>query len=253
MAIRGIVELNSRYALLIAILVGLAIGFVVALPPGPVGITAIKYGLFREPKDGTQLVLGNGIMDFVYCLVALFATGAMTDALSKFSYDYPYIVAAFQFTVVMAFIALGIFNLRNKQPRELNFNDEQFDYQSGAVDFLRGRGPLFLGIAIALSNLANPTFSGTLAWIGFQAHDFGVAGSPLNKLLFAAAFGAGNFLWLFILVRLVARYKHRLSDVMLLRIRQFAGLTFIGVGTVLGANLIGVGKLTQALRFVFAI
>lgn len=236
-----------------AILVGLAIGFVVALPPGPVGITAIKYGLFRTPKDGTQLVLGNGIMDFIYCLVALFATGAMTEAVSQFSDQYPFIVAAFQFAVVMAFIALGIFNLRNNQPRELTFEDEQFDYRSGAVDYLKSRGPLFLGIAIALSNLANPTFSGTLAWIGFQAHEFGVAGSALNKLLFAVAFGMGNFLWLYILVRLVAKYKHRLSDVMLLRIRQFAGLTFIGVGTVLGANLIGVGKLTQALRFVFAI
>jgi len=239
--------------LLTALLVGLAIGFVVALPPGPVGITAIKYGLFREPKDGTQLVLGNGIMDFIYCLVALFATGAMTETLAQFSDSYPYIVAAFQFAVVMAFIALGIFNLRDNQPRELNFNDEQFDYRSGIVDYLRSRGPLFLGIAIALSNLANPTFSGTLAWIGFKAHEFGVTGSIVHKLLFSVAFGIGNFLWLFILVRLVSKYKHRLSDIMLLRIRQFAGLTFIGVGTVLGANLIGLGKLTQALRFVFAI
>ncbi len=238
--------------MLTALLVGLAIGFVVALPPGPVGITAIKYGLFKQPKDGTQLVTGNAIMDFIYCLAALFATGAMTDAVSHFSDQYPYIVAALQFTVVMAFLALGVFNLRNSQPRELNFNDEQFDYRSGIVDYLKSRGPLFLGIAIALSNLANPTFSGTLAWIGFQAHEFGIAGSPLYKLVFSLAFGAGNFLWLFILVRLVARYKHRLSDIMLLRIRQFAGLTFIGVGTVLGANLIGLGKLTQALRFVFA-
>lgn len=237
-----------------ALLVGLIIGFIVALPPGPVGITAIKYGLFRKPSEGTQLVLGNGIVDFIFCLTALFATGAMTAALERFTDTYPYIVSAFQFAVVFAFIALGIFNLRNSEPRQLDFKDEQFDYRSGIVDYFKSRGPLFLGIAIALSNLANPTFSATLAWIGFKAHDFGiVADGGMAKLVFALAFGFGNFLWLFILVRAVAKYKERLSDTMLLRIRQFAGLTFIGVGTVLGARLIGLGKLTEALRFVLAI
>lgn len=239
--------------MIISLLFGTIIGIILALPPGPVGITAIKYGLFRGNRSGMELALGNAIMDFIYSLIMIFATTAASHAVSAFSSDYPYISTLIQILVVFVFFAVGIINLRNKYD-SFDYNNPDKAYNSRFFSLIKQRGPILLGAAIALTNLANPTFVPTLAWISINVHTFGLFESTIiNNFAYALGFGLGNFIWITLLVRLIVRYKHKLSENMLIRIRQFAGFTFLSFGTILGYRVLSITKWGELIRLLFAV
>lgn len=238
--------------MILSLLSGIIIGIVLALPPGPVGITAIKYGLFKGEKAGTELAFGNAMIDFLYSLITIFATSAAISILNAFANQYPALIFAFQVSIILALMAFGILNLKSKKQLFDYQNPEQSIDRSYLGSF-RNRGPVVLGIAIALTNLANPTFIPSLTWVAVQVNKIpNIDLSIYGKLLFALGFGLGNFIWVAFLVKLIVRYKHRLTDTMLFRIRQFAGFTFLGFGTLLGYRLFSVIKWPEILRLVFA-
>lgn len=236
--------------MLISLLVGTIIGLISALPPGPVGVSAIKLSLSNGQKSGTQLALGTGLMDFFYCLIAISATSAVIKAINSISGEYPFLILGFQLIVVVAFVALGIINLKTKVLENSFDNKENKTY---FLDKFKSKGPFLLGIAVATANMANPTFLPSLAWVTMNVHTYElILNNLLSNLLFAFGFGLGNFLWLYILVRIIVRYKASLSSKMVLRLRQFAGVTFLSFGTILGVRLISITKWPEILRLVFA-
>jgi len=236
--------------LIIALLIGTLVGIVIAMPPGPVGVTAIKYGIYRNPKEGGLLALGNGFMDFIYCLVAIFATSALLNAVNSFIESHPTFMIIFQVLIILAFLLFGVINLK---ATEDNY-DVANPIDTTNIKFIKkfkGHGPLLLGIAIALTNLANPTFFGSIAYITMQVQTFDfIDTTPISLIMFALGFGLGNFLWLFALVNVVHKYKDRMSEKMLVRVKQFAGISFIGFGTVLSFRLI-FPKLPEFLKLAF--
>lgn len=222
------------------------------MPPGPVGVTAIKLGLFNGERSGTQLAFGNAMMDFLYSLLAIFATAAATQAINSLSHSYPVVALSFQVIVVLTLLVYGFVNLTSK-PKEIDYTNPEQKFESKFLQNLKSRGPILLGVAIALTNLANPTFVPTLAWIAVQVHKYQIIqNSILSNFLFAIGFGLGNFLWIYFLVKMIIRFKERLSDRMLLRIRQFTGATFIGFGTIMGYRLLTLTKWSEIIRFIFA-
>lgn len=76
--------------------------------------------------------------------------------------------------------------------------------------------------------------------------------NALSSLLFSLGFGIGNFLWLFTLVKMIIRYKDRISPKLMSKIRQFTGFTFIGFGTILGYKFFA-QKGAEVLRLIFAL
>lgn len=238
--------------MIISLLFGITIGILLALPPGPVGVTAIKFGLFRGSRSGMELALGNAILDFLYSLVMIFATSAASEAVSSFEFDYPYISVLIQTLVVFVFFAVGIYNLRNKYD-SFDYNNPDNAYNSRFFSLIKKRGPILLGAAIALTNLANPTFVPTLAWISINVHNYGLfENNLLNNFTYALGFGIGNFIWISALVKIIVKYKHRLSENMLVRIRQFAGFTFLSFGTILGYRVFSLTKWSEIIRILFA-
>lgn len=235
----------------LSILFGFIIGIILALPPGPVGVTAIEMGLFESKKAGFKLALGNAIMDFFYSLGAIFATSAVITALDQFTADFPNLYLFFQITVIIAFLIVGVLNLRaQKKKKELG---SEMDDNKGFTAKLGSRGPLFLGIAIALTNLANPTFTPTLAGVTLWVHKTGfVTGTAVSNVLFALGFGLGNLFWINLLSQMVRKYKHKFSEKMIFRIKQMAGVTFIGFGTFLGVRLFAISKWPEVLRILLA-
>ena len=67
--------------MLTALLVGLVVGFVLAVPPGPIAMACIHQGLAGQTRAGVALVLGASVMDSVYALLAAFASSALVEAL----------------------------------------------------------------------------------------------------------------------------------------------------------------------------
>ena len=62
--------------MVLGLLAGIIIGVVLAIPPGPVALTAMRVSLTKGARQGSLVGLGTGFMDFVYCALAIFTAGA---------------------------------------------------------------------------------------------------------------------------------------------------------------------------------
>ena len=64
-----------------ALLVGLVVGFVMVMPPGPIAMACMRQALAGQTREGLALVLGAAVMDSGYALLAAFASSALVGAL----------------------------------------------------------------------------------------------------------------------------------------------------------------------------
>jgi threonine/homoserine/homoserine lactone efflux protein len=224
--------------MIFALLTGLVLGYIIAIPPGPVGVTAMKLSLNHGKKPGTYLSLGNGVVDFFFCIIAIFTAKGILNLLDDFSSDYPLIMLIIQLSIVTGIFALGIINIKYKT---VSIDDESpTRTRMGRIfNDLTHRGPFLLGIAVALTNIPNPTYFPSL--IGTTAFGLGTGffeHGVINNFSFAFGFGVGNFLWLYTIVSVITRFKHKFSDNTVQRIHKFAGFTLIGFSTLLGINIL---------------
>lgn len=218
-----------------SILFGFLIGVVLALPPGPVGVTAIEIGLSQDKKSGFQLALGNAIMDFIYFLSALFATSAIRSTFTSLSHKFPAVYIIFQVGVIVALLVIGYINFKTK-PKLLSHDEE---VTTGFTEKLAKKGPIFLGIAIALANLANPTFLPSIAALTIWVQEAGLTSDTvISHFLFALGFGLGNLFWVNFLASMTNKYKDKFSPIIITRIKQSAGIIFMGFGAFLLYRLI---------------
>lgn len=234
----------------VSILVGLIIGFILAMPPGPVAVTAIKFSLDKGVKRAIFFGFGTGLMDFIYCTVIVFATSAVFQIIDTFAEDFPELKFLFQFAVVLAIMIYGFLHLKNTKKSIDIENVPQNN--SKIVNKLSNKGPFFIGIALALANIANPTFLPTLAYVTMNVQGLNlIENNFFSNLFFAIGFGLGNLSWIYLLIKVVNHYKSKMSERFLAKINQFAGLTLIGFGTLLGYRIL-FPKLAEIFRFVFA-
>lgn len=234
---------------MLSLVTGIIVGIILALPPGPAAMTAIKLGLSNSSRHGFLSGLGTAVMDFIYCLIAIFATSAIIDWANNFSQHYPLIVTFVQLVIVMMVISLGVSHL--KSTKILSNDDLQSSHS--IIERLSARGPFFIGIGIALTNIINPTFLPSLGYVALNVQQFGlIKVSVISHLLFALGFGVGNLLWLSFLVKTSVHFKDRMSSNFLTKIHKFTGLTLIGFGAFLGYRVLEVVKWSEIFRFVFA-
>jgi putative LysE/RhtB family amino acid efflux pump len=238
--------------MILSLLAGLIIGFVMAMPPGPVAVTAIKLGLEKGAKHGYQIGLGTSIIDFFYCMIAMFATSAVLALLGDFSDRYPLLTLFIQLSIVAGMMIYGFVTLKSKK----NPLEEETDIKAKKLKFfdnLAHRGSFFLGIAVALANIANPTFLPSLAYVSLNVQKLGLIElTTIGNLSYALGFGFGNFLWIYFLIRLLTHYRSKFSDKFIIMIKKFAGYTLIGFGSILGYRVFEFTKWSEILRFVFA-
>lgn len=236
----------------LALIIGLGVGFVMAIPPGPVGVGAMKLALNKGQKTANIFSLGNALMDFFYCTAAIFAATALLNALETFNLQHPVIMLLIQLMIVVGIIVYGIINVRYKsKPEELS--DEPKSRTSKFLQFLTHKGPFFLGVAIALANIPNPSFFPTLVFVTSSILKMGLIESgTAENFLFSVGFGAGNFLWFLVLIKLLVHYKEKFSARSMARLHQFAGFTLIGFGTILGYRIVTITEWSNIFRIVFA-
>lgn len=236
-----------------ALLVGTIIGFVIAMPPGPVGVTSMKLGLRNGLKTAGYMALGSGIIDTFFCMIAIFTASATVSALANFNQRYPIYTVILQIIIIFAFIAFGVRNLKTKKEIEPDADSKiNITSKSKKIQELKAKGPFFLGIAISLTNIANPSFLPSLGYLSMQVHQFGIFESMFwNNIFFSIGFGFGNTLWLYVLASIVIRLKDRYSENLLLRVRQFAGITFIFFGGLLGWRVLMYTKWTEVFGMLF--
>jgi len=237
--------------MIIALLLGSLVGFVLAMPPGPVAITSIRLSIDKGLRDSVSFGLAAGFMDFLYCAFAIFSTSAVMNAIGTLSNEHSTIQLVLQLVVIAAVLAYGFVHIRRKPEAEPKAEELKEKSQSMYLRGLSRRGPFFLGVAIALANVANPTFIPFLMYIMVWINSLSLFENYFfNNLMFAIGFGFGNFFWLYVVGRLLTHYKNRLPDGFISRINKFAGLALIGCGTFLGYRVL-FPRLSDLLKLAF--
>lgn len=235
---------------MLSIITGLIIGVILALPPGPAAVTAIKLGLSNSTRHGILSGIGTAVMDFIYCIIAVFAVSAVVNWASNFSNNHPFISLAIQIIIVVSIILYGVSHLKTEKIR---FNEISHQRARFSLEKLSEKGPFFIGIAIALANIANPTFLPSLGYVALHIQKLGLVEiNAINNVLFSVGFGLGNLLWLAFLVKSFVAFKAKMSEDFISKIHKFAGVTIIGFGTFLGYRVLEITKWSEMLRFVFA-
>jgi threonine/homoserine/homoserine lactone efflux protein len=150
-----------------ALLVGLVVGFVLAIPPGPIALACLHQALAGQARQGVALVLGASAMDIGYALLA------------------------FQGGCIVVLVVLGVRSCRSITPGDAaRAQPEAWGRpRDNASPYLRG-------VLIALTNLASSTFLPSLIFTMSLLHIRGWVGDAVgDHIMYALGFGGGGALW----------------------------------------------------------
>jgi len=219
--------------MVMALLVGLVLGFVLAMPPGPIAIAILRQALAGQVREGVAMALGASAMDSVSVFIAGWASSTLVASLQDTVREHAWGLLAFQGGGIVVLVGCGLRYLRTPS-REIAAHVRQ-EVQA------RTRGassPYLLGVLLALAALASPTFLPALIFLmglvqarGWVGYDMGA------RALYAVGFGIGSALWFALLLRTLTPLRARLSPQVLPRLSRLAG----------GALLLCAGILTYHL------
>jgi L-lysine exporter family protein LysE/ArgO len=177
-----------------AFLIGLVIGFVAAIPIGPVNVFVISQVLKRDFLHGFMAGATAAFLDTIYCLAAVIGMSQISFNLNKYNHLLKAAAAA-----VLLFLAVRLFFQAKsfKEPQEPK-SAKKFSARS------------MLGVVLLY--VTNPSlyvfWGGVAAFV--TSHEL-VSDRGMSPFLFAVACGLGALLWSFTLTRYVAKYHHLFS------------------------------------------
>ncbi len=190
------------------IFIGLLIGFIAAIPLGPINVFVISQTMKRDFFHGFIGGITACVMDTIYCLMAILGMSKITALVNRWDVLLKAIAAVFLFS-----ISIRLF-LQSRKPREAT---------AEKTGLKRSPRP---ALAVFLMYISNPTL--LAFWIGIggmvTSHAW-VTDKGMRPFLFALACGAGGLLWYFVLTRYVAKYHHVFSPRAFQRI--FVGMALI--------------------------
>ena len=98
-----------------ALLVGLVVGFVLAIPPGPIAIACLSQALAGQAREGLALALSASAMDIGYALLAAFASSALVGALWDMMMHHAWALLAFQGGCIVVLVVVGLHYCRSSR------------------------------------------------------------------------------------------------------------------------------------------
>lgn len=196
------------------IALGLVIGFVAAIPLGPVNVFVVSQTLKRDFLHGFLAGITTAVLDTVYCLVALMGLLQIKVSLSPSVMSYMKAIAG----LVVLVISYKL--VRDSKKFTLPQNGDKIP--SAAARPVLG---------VVLLYVTNPSLY--IFWFAvagtMTSHDL-VHTSGWTAIVFAAACGLGSLLWYMLLVRFVARRQSRIHPEMFRKILYYLGLALAGFG-----------------------
>jgi L-lysine exporter family protein LysE/ArgO len=193
------------------ILIGLVIGFIAAIPLGPINVFIISQTMKRDFFHGFIGGITACVLDSVYCLIAILGLSQVTSLINRWVVVLKVGAALFLFA-----IAVRLF-LQSKEKREPKTEKPEIKKSPRPA------------LAVLLMYISNPTL--VAWWIGIAGmitSHYWVTASGMKPFLFALACGLGGALWYFILTRYVSKYHHMFSP------RTFQRI-FVGMAVILFA------------------
>lgn len=226
--------------LLAAILLGIAGGFVLSIPPGPLAIAVTKQGIEGDFRSGLMLVIGAALMDIVYILVSTFASSAIVVALERLIKETQWFPVLFQIACIILLLFLGIRYFTPERCEKAT--TESVKTERAQEERARKMGhatPFFIGLLIAITNLATPTFlPSMIAFVGFLHGSGWLHRGMVPSVVFSVAFGMGTLLWFFCVLRILIKFRKSISGNFVQNIYRFAGGTLITFAAVIAYHTV---------------
>ncbi len=202
-----------------ALLVGLVVGFIMVMPPGPMAMACMRQALAGRAREGVALVLGAAVMDSGYALLAAFASSALVETLWDRMLHHAWALLAFQGGCIVVLVVVGLHYCRSSR------HGGAAHARPEARGRLRGDvSPALSGVLLALTNLANPMFLPSLIfvmsllqvrrWVGHAVGDHS---------MYALGFGGGAALWYVLLLRTVSHFRAQFSPTVIPMLARVAG------------------------------
>jgi threonine/homoserine/homoserine lactone efflux protein len=224
--------------MMIALVVGLVVGLVLSIPPGPIAVAVIKQALEGNNRSSLELAGGAAGMDILYSMLAAFASSAIVVYLTNLLTAHRWVPLVLQVVCVVVLVVIGIRYLRSTSG-DVVASEKKEMVQEEKARQLGYSSPFIVGVLIALTNLASPTFLPSLIFItGYLHSNDWVGHRAVDNIFLAIGFGLGAFSWFLILTRLLTKFRSRLSENFVGKIYRFAGGSFILFALILAYNII---------------
>jgi threonine/homoserine/homoserine lactone efflux protein len=177
------------------IIFGLLIGFLAAIPLGPVNVFVISQTMKRDFFHGFLAGITAAVLDTVYCLIAVLGVSSITSLLNRFLTPMKVFAALLLF---LFGVRLLIQSKKAEAIRPVNKNGAAFSPR-----------PILAVFALYVSNPTLYLF--WLATAGMVTSHNWTHNTFLYALIFAVACGAGGALWYLVLTHYVAKHHHQFS------------------------------------------
>lgn len=203
-------------------LVGILLGFVAAIPLGPVNAFVISQSMKRGFSHGFVAGITAALLDFSYCLVALLGLALITDNIARYQIHLKIIAGT-----IMLFVAWRIYGYSRKPlPSREAKTSSSFTPK-----------PI---IGVVLLYVSNPSLYFFWIWAaGWAASHGWILSYAAAPYFFALSCGLGGFIWYTVMSYYVAKYHH-----------AFKPKTYKGIFSVLAVVLVGFALYTFAGIFL---
>lgn len=195
---------------------GIAIGFIMAIPIGPIGIMCIRKTLTEGRLSGLIVGLGAATADLFYGCVAAFGLTIISDTLSDQRIWIRIVGGA-----LLLFLGIKTFRAQPKDPKLK----------------ISGSGRLRSYFTVVVLTLTNPLT--IFAFIAvFAALGLGDGLSFLSAVVLVAGVFIGACLWFFLLTSGTILFRKKLDLVGLKWVNKIAGILIIISGFIVIGSLL---------------
>ncbi|MDZ7626488.1 MAG: LysE family transporter [Ignavibacteriaceae bacterium] len=195
---------------------GIAIGFIMAIPIGPIGIMCIRKTLTEGRLSGLIIGLGAATADLFYGCVAVFGLTVISDTLSDQRLWIRIVGGALLF-----FLGIKTFRAQPKDPKLK----------------ISGSGRLRSYFTVVVLTLTNPLT--IFAFIAvFAAFGLGNGLSFFSAVVLVAGVFIGSCLWFFLLTSGSILFRKKLDLVGLIWVNKIAGILIIISGFIVIGSLL---------------
>jgi threonine/homoserine/homoserine lactone efflux protein len=202
--------------MIISYFVGIIIGLIFSLPPGPVVIATVKVGINNGFKESIYIAYGTALIDFCYSTISVISSVIILNVLQGFIKDNNIVYKILQLLFVLVLTGYGLKMVLYKSDEE---ESEVKNYKQ-----ISRKSSFILGFGISLSNILNPMFFSSMLMVGYFAQKFALPNNDIfEKLFFGMGFGSGTLLWLFTVNIIIQFLKSKTSKRIILLIHRIAG------------------------------
>lgn len=207
---------------MLSLTLGALIGFVLAIPPGPVAVTVMASALRGRWRHGIAAAASAATADGVLAVAVLFASSALVAIIEHIIARHPAIAVVAEIGIIAGLVTYAI------RLGKSSLYDRSSDRRENVGHSVYGT--IATAATTAFANVINPTYLPSIAATFTAAHTLLARSATVsigNKLLMAVGFALGTFGWFVVVVAVILRHHQRFS------LRNVALLRRIGAAIVL--------------------